>query len=628
VKRIKNLYQILRLLGWEWAFFRLRYAFRKKTGALKRRAPCKSWTQPESEKVSQFFFSPSDYLEYRTLIANCLGERSNILSEADDVCDGQFRFYQSFDVSLGDSPDWHKNPVTGEQVPAKEHWSALGDFAFGDIKHIWELSRFPWAFTLLRAYAATGDEKYSERFWTLFDNWIESNPPNHGVNWKCGQEIAFRAMACSFAFFGFEGSSFLTTERRLRCISLFEESARRIFANIDYAISQNNNHGVSEAVLLWGIGVILPDHSEADRWRRQGMFWMKHQAQTLIDPNGAFSQHSLNYHRVMLDAYQWAFALARANSIQLPACIFRQCSKAASYLRAYVQLETGLVPVWGANDGAHILPLQSGGYSDFRGCLQASLVSFTAEQSLGSGIWDERLFWLGLSRRPKICLDAPSEETSDHVIIKNSSASLYLRLAGSWQFRPSHADLLHVDIFVEGSPVVVDTGSYSYNDPKWSTKFSSTGFHNTITFDGRDQFPRISRFLFGDWRTTIRVASEGLPTLSYEDAYSCNHTRSIKLVPNGFDVIDRVSGPSQAKVLRWHLSGDLEWKNTGATIESSKMNIHIEASSEFEISLESGWASKFYGVRSEIRVLTCVIAENTDQLITKFRLPYSMNRSN
>ena len=75
-----------------------------------------------------------------------------------------------------------------------QHWSRVADFdaEFGDIKLVWELSRFQWILLLTRAYLQSGDSKYIDSANEWARNWIEHNPVNCGLNWMCGQETSIR----------------------------------------------------------------------------------------------------------------------------------------------------------------------------------------------------------------------------------------------------------------------------------------------------------------------------------------------------------------------------------------------------------------------------------------------------
>jgi hypothetical protein len=64
-----------------------------------------------------------------------------------------------------------------------------------------------------------------------------------------------------------------------------------------------------------------------------------------------------------------------------------------------------------------------------------------------------------------------------------------------------------VDLWVDVvMPVLRDAGTYSYNtEAQWIQYFGGTAGHNTVQFDDRDQMPRLSRFLIGEWLRTEQL---------------------------------------------------------------------------------------------------------------------------
>ena len=102
------------------------------------------------------------------------------LEEANGVLGGNFRLFSYREETAGRFPRWHHNPLGGGAAPQSRHWGDLADFAYGDIKGIWEQSRFTWVFSLARAYVRTGDERFAERFWELLEDWCRHNRPIEG----------------------------------------------------------------------------------------------------------------------------------------------------------------------------------------------------------------------------------------------------------------------------------------------------------------------------------------------------------------------------------------------------------------------------------------------------------------
>ena len=64
-------------------------------------------------------------------------------------------------VEAGFPPNCHRNPLTEESARADRHWADIHDFAFGDIKLMWEASRFSPIHVPVRTYAIAHDERYA-----------------------------------------------------------------------------------------------------------------------------------------------------------------------------------------------------------------------------------------------------------------------------------------------------------------------------------------------------------------------------------------------------------------------------------------------------------------------------------
>ena len=323
--------QVIWALGPRWLFWRARYELRKKSGLLKRRFPTPEWGDITLADVLRggVPHEPRAYFDYRSTIKGrflfdsgqlpdaaklmeLMGPdgRQRTITVADDFARGRFLYFSHQSFDLGWPVDWLLNPMTGGRHEARTQWCDYPTFspALGDIKEVWEPSRFACAYWLVRAYALTGDEKYPRAFWELFESWYEQNPPNRGPNWKCGQETAIRLFAWCFALYGFWRSPATTPERVSTMVRAVALQAQRIAGNIDYAVSQKNNHGISEAVGLLTVGLLFPELKGAEQWRAMGRSLFEKEVRRQVYSDGAFVQHSMNYHRVALPGASGRFA--------------------------------------------------------------------------------------------------------------------------------------------------------------------------------------------------------------------------------------------------------------------------------------------------------------------------------
>jgi Heparinase II/III-like protein/Heparinase II/III N-terminus len=495
-----------------------------RTGALRRKMPAIGWDeQPLSSFLSDaaladeqsylnyrrtqapaFFFAPSSRAEYQPLFAAWDENTTTPVMLADELNEGRLRYFEHTIAQAGFPPNWHANPFTGARAPADIHWSEIGDFDNGDIKIIWEPSRFGFAYALVRAHWRTGDERYAEMFWRCVEDWREHNPPQLGVNWKCGQEISFRVMAWCFGLYGFLDAQATTAQRVASLAQMIAVSGARIEANLDYALSQHSNHGISEGVGLWTIGSLFPELRSAERWRETGRQVLEDLGRELIYDDGGFSQHSVNYHRVMLHDYVWVLRLGEVLNQPFSPELKERVSRAGELLYEIQDEASGRVPCYGQNDGALALPLSNCDYQDFRPVIQAVRYLSTQTRCYESGPWDEDLLWLfgtDAANSPVV----PPERTDlqagmgGYYTLRSEAGFAFVRCA-SFRHRPSQADMLHVDLWWRGQNIALDAGTYSYNAPEpWNNPLAHTAYHNTVTVDDVDQMDRAGRFLWLPW---------------------------------------------------------------------------------------------------------------------------------
>ncbi len=575
--------QLWRYFGPAWLIYRLGYAAQTRTGLLSRQLPAYDWparplrswlrqgvpAEPEAyaawrrEHGGRFFFQALPTLTAKGESPDDLSART----EAEDALAGRWRYFSRVVYAVGFPPDWHRNPMTGQRLPAERHWSQTDEA--GDIKLVWELSRFSIVYALVRAYAASGDERYPDAFWTLVEDWAQRNPPQRGPNWKCGQEAAFRLMAWCFGLYGFADSPHTTPERIASLAAMLAAHADRIAGNIVYARSQKNNHAISEAVGLWTVGLLFPEFARADRWRDQGRRVLVEETRRQVYADGAYVQHSANYHRLFLHDLLWALRLGEVNDAHLPDEVYERFSRATDFLYRLLDPASGQVPNYGANDGALILPLAECDYADFRPTLQAAHVLIHRTRLFPPGPWDELPHWLfGPGALPDVpCAPAPptdlaAPEGGCHTLRGGQSWAL-IRCA-HYRDRPAHADQLHVDLWWRGVNVACDAGTYLYSGaPPWNNGLAGTAVHNTVTVDGLDQMTPAGRFLWLDWsRGNVRHAArsdDGL--LAYwegeHDGYArlpdpVTHRRAvIRLGDETWLVLDLLRG-QQAHACRLH----------------------------------------------------------------------------
>lgn len=536
----------------------------------------------------------------------CSYEASHISEEV--------RLFSHFWFQTNDSPpDWLANPFTGQPVPNPQRpWWRIPDFDsnIGDIKQIWELSRLDWVLPLARR-ARDGDSHAIDRLNAWLADWSAKNPPFQGPNWKCGQEASIRVMNISM-------TAVVLDQVGSPNASLLDWVAlhlRRISPTVQYAMAQDNNHGTSEAAALFIGGSWLFSHGriEGRQWSSQGRKWLENRAVRLIGRQGSFSQYSLNYHRVMLDTFCMAEVWRRNLGLPTFSARFLSRARAATHwLRHMINPTNGDGPNIGANDGARLLQLTDVDYRDHRPTVQLAMALFSDQSAYaGEGSWNDALDALGVSRSNTLAPPVGSYLADDggFAVLRCEEAMAMLRYP-RFKFRPSQADALHVDLWIHGENLLRDAGTYSYNtDTQWLNYFGGTAGHNTVQFDDRDQMPRLSRFLFGDWLKTSMLdplrAQDGRVSFGagYTDRAGASHRRRITLDSSSLKIVDHIDGFRTKSVLRWRLAPG-SWQIEGASVRNGACVLRVHADVPLvRFELTTGWESRYYLEKTELPVL-------------------------
>ncbi|MCA9875022.1 MAG: alginate lyase family protein [Anaerolineales bacterium] len=517
-------------MGAGWLAYRLWYAASLKSGLVARRLPMSSWgerpftatladpqlaepnayTAYRQQAATPFYFTAPDRAVYSSLLGQWDGEEATPGRLVEELRSGQWRYYGqpcgdgNKPAVIGMPPNWHRNPFTGQTAPKEQHWSRISDFAHGDIKTIWEASRFSFVYALVRAYWRSGDEALAELFWQLVLDWREQNPPQQGPNWKCGQETSLRIMGWCFGLYGFSGSVTSTPERVATLAHMLAISGERVEGNLRYALSQQNNHGISEATGLWTLGLLFPEFQAAARWREKGRKALEAQGQTLIYDDGSFAQHSVNYQRLMLHDYLWCMRLGELHGRPFSTALQQRIQAAGNWLYQLQAGHNGEVPYYGQIDGALILPLNNCDFQDFRPVIQATHYLTKGTRCYPDGPWDEDLLWLfGPQALGTAVISVRQDDfvapDGGYYTLRTAKSMVFTRCA-KLHHRPSQADMLHVDLWQQGNPIAVDAGTYSYNaPPPWNNVLAHTRYHNTVTVDDQEQMERMGKFMWLPW---------------------------------------------------------------------------------------------------------------------------------
>ena len=553
----------------------------------------------------------------------------NCLIKANQIINGYLFYFGEEKYFVDNKPNWfydYKNKAYFQD--SKFHWSECNVFSKGDIKQCWEISRWTWAVTLSRAFKLSGDKKYIYKYNELAHDWCINNAVNRGINWNCGQETSLRLinflLSWKILFSGTKNGKLSFSNDQIDFVSMH---LRRINQTMFYAKAQNNNHWISESAALfiggsWLMQTSNKNYSRAKKWASIGRKNLEISLKKLVMADGSFSQHSLTYHRLVLDLLCQVEIWRAFFKLQSFSAKYKEkFSLLTEWFHSFIDEESGDGPNLGANDGAYCFQLHDLPYRDFRPTLQLSIMLSDKYKNtfLTSGLWDEPLYWLDLKKKNIKNSNSSYKFFRDggYIVMKtNDSSSWALLRLPKYFIRPSHNDPLHFDLWHRGMNILRDGGSYSYNISKnINDYFTGIKSHNSIEFKDA-QMLRLSRFLLGN-----KIIYKNKVINEFKNNYSkCltkysfnknSHSREVifKKDSKSWEITDNFLSSNKQIILRWRVIQS-DWKKTKEfEFKSSLAKLAIFTNSKIiSCNLVKGFESRNYGIIQKLPVVEVIIS--------------------
>jgi Heparinase II/III-like protein/Heparinase II/III N-terminus len=543
---------------------------------------------------------------------------------------------------LGTPLPWHIDFKTGRQWPA----AYCTDIEYNeldrpsDVKVPWELSRCQHFTGLGRAYWLTGDERYAAEFVAETTDWIDANPLSFGVNWACAMDVALRAVSWIWAFHFFAGSRACGDpgfrSRFLRALFLHGEFIVKHLEKADL----NGNHYVCDGVGLVFLGCFFCRARPARRWLTLGRAIVEQEIFEQTTADGVDFEQSTAYHRLVLEAFLTSYELLRRCGESPPGDCWNRLERMCEFVQAYTKPD-GRAPLIGDADDGRIQILGTQPITDHRYLLSHGAVLFNRGDFASSAgrCWEETFWLLGGDAPERFRALAPGSPPASTAfagggfyVLRAPGTHLILD-CGDVGMRGrgghGHNDILSFELFLNGFNVVTDCGAYLYTASReWRNRFRSTAFHNTLQIDGEE----LNRFVAPDALWQLHYDARPIdPVFHARDGVECfrgghagymrlaepvTHTRAFyvdKSMPRVL-MCDRVEGAGiHALVWRFHLDPAVRAERDGSDVCLSANGRAVwllpdQAAAAFTLSVEAGWVSPSYGVKTASTVLVWTAA--------------------
>ena len=219
--------------------------------------------------------------------------------------------------------DWHLDFKSGYRW-SEDIWYL--DIPHGhrpgvDIKVPWELARmqhlplFAWAYALAKdgQEGFASESVYGREFRNQVLDFIATNPPRFGVNWRSTMDVAIRI------------SNWLVTYDLLRACGVFFDDSfettffysvcqhgRHILSNLEWDEIRRGNHYLSNVVGLLFVASYLPCSPETDTWLAFAIQEVVNEVGRQFYKDGSNFEASSSYHRLSAEMVAYATALILA----------------------------------------------------------------------------------------------------------------------------------------------------------------------------------------------------------------------------------------------------------------------------------------------------------------------------
>jgi hypothetical protein len=526
------------------------------------------------------------------------GDVHNDRSVADAVRDGRFT-HVGITLDLGTEPDW-----LGAELPPDDEWRI-------------EWSKFYYGLDLAHAYAETGDADFLRTWERLVGSWIRQVPADSDAT-----DVAARRMQnWTYAWSMFAGSPHFSGRVAGLDLALLQsigQHARYIRRGLTSEVFRN--HRVLEVYALFVVALAFPTIEDAPELLAFSISELRRMLAEGFRPDGVHRENSTHYHLVALRSFVGARENARRFGLALPDDFDTLLERACEFALHCHRPDGVICALSDADSESYPEVLRVAGLlfrrSDFRYAATRGAVGRPPATRMASfpdaGYFFQRSGW------------------GDDGCSYSDERFLVFDCGPLGDGGHGHYDLLNVEVYAYGRPLLVDPGRYTYaedgeNLRRW---FKGTAAHNTVCVDGMDQTPyrrgrpgrEVAKGIFLGRKNT--PGAEVLAGRAVSPCYDAIHTRHVWFVDDEYWIVeDELTATDEHRYdLRWHLPADA-WGATELTMILDKPAVRapgvlIVFLSPVSVTLEPGWVSPRYGVRLEAPVISAATTATDVRLVT------------
>jgi len=628
---INQVIQILKNQGARYVAFRAMYEAKRRFSLLKREYP--------SKPAVQKYISLQEWKSLK--VPFIIGSRGEIKipKRQNKKLEESFKNIKAgkiyyFNREWKEVNDWLVNPDSNYRYDITKHWTEIEDISSsaGDIKYVWEKSRFSYLYDIIR-YDYHFDQDNSSFVFSEIEDWIEANPLNMGPNYICSQETSLRCLNWIFALYFYQDSEHIDEAKWHKIMHFLHWQIKHVYANINFSrICVRNNHAITESMMIYFGGLLFPFLNESGKWKKDGKEWLEEEIAYQVYEDGTFLQFSHNYQRVLMQLLTWTITMSEIHKENLSETTINRATKVVEYMQNCCVGREGQLPNYGSNDGALFFKFNDLDYTDFKPQINALNSVLHHEHLYANEDIIEDALWMNQKSDSdsKITTSSPEFGIKTYsqggiITIMDSDSFTFFKCA-KYKDRPAHADNMHLDIWVDGVNYLRDSGTYKYNtDKQLINYFAGTRGHNSLMINAENQMKKGPRFIWYNWTReaqlngdnqgeafTLTGKAKMFPTVG--NGKGLWHNREIVKSEGelNWTVLDSVKDKESNDELHqiWHPHPDF--------LDMISMSAFDAKGNEIEIKEETGYWSAYYGVKTEVPIW--VFSSKSDTITTKIKI--------
>ncbi|MGG9964377.1 alginate lyase family protein [Ferruginibacter sp. SUN106] len=491
-------------------------------------------------------------------------------------------FGKNFNYKNIQAADWHRDIFSGKSFPLSFAKSiSIRQDPDLSAKCVWEINRMQFLMQVAIKYHQTKDAATLNQFISINQSWKESNPYLAGVNWYSNIEVNLRLinwflcwevikadelMKDNNAFKTFVTNDWLPMIHQ-HCVYSYKNPSK---------YSSANNHLISEYAGLF-VASVKWSFNESPKWISYSQQGLETEIIKQHSKNGVNKEEAAEYIQFITDFFLVAYVAGENSGHPFSKQYKEQLHQIFNYICSFLDCK-GNFPKYGdEDDGKCFIVDFDHHFNNFKSILSSGAIifndpvlkaksnGFDAKNQLLFGAAGKKAFEAVENKSIAEGSAFYTEEGHFYCRKKEGDKEVYFHFdAAPLGFLSiaahGHADALSFFMHVDGQPVFVDPGTYTYHTaPEWRNYFVSTLAHNTIRVNKLNQADFAGSTLWlNHYKCTVLKAETTETTDTIKATHNgyekqgVSHTREV--------VFDKVQ-------LKITITDFIETKNTSCFIE-------------------------------------------------------------